>query len=236
MVVEPAALHTLSYGLYVVTARKGERRNGQIANAVMQVTAAPTQLAVVLNKANLTHEFIAASGAFAVAVLGEDAPMTYIGRFGFKSGRDTDKFEDLSCADGETGCPLPADYAVAVLEARVIATLDVGTHTIFVGEVVAARKVSDSRPMTYAYYHTVLKGKTGKNAPTYGGAAVAPSPPPSPKDGTMKKYVCQVCGYVYDPAQGDADSGVAAGTPFEQLPGNWVCPVCGAGKDQFEPE
>jgi len=236
MVVDKAALRALSYGLYVVTARKGDRRNGQIANTVMQVTAEPCQIAVVLNKANLTHEFVATSGAFAVAVLGEDTPMAYIGRFGFKSGRETDKFADLSCADGETGCPLATDYAVAVLEARVVSTLDVGTHTIFVGEAVAGQKVADGRPMTYAYYHTVLKGKTGKNAPTYSGAATAPPPSPQPREGTMKKYVCQVCGYVYDPAQGDADSGIAAGTPFEQLPDNWVCPVCGAGKDQFEPE
>lgn len=234
MAVESAALHAISYGLYVVTARKGGRRNGQIANAVMQVTAAPPQLAVALHKDNLTHEFIKDSGAFAVAVLGEDAPMTYIGRFGFKSGRDADKFADLSCQDGETGCPLATDYAVAVLEARVVAALDVGTHTVFVGEVVAARKLNDAPPMTYAYYHAVLKGKSGKNAPTF--AAAAPPSPPQPKEGTMKKYVCQVCGYVYDPAEGDADGGIAAGTPFESLPDSWVCPICGADKSQFTPQ
>jgi flavin reductase (DIM6/NTAB) family NADH-FMN oxidoreductase RutF/rubredoxin len=204
----PQCLFNLTYGLYVVTSCADGKANGQIANTVIQVTAEPARIAVALSKENLTHDYVSRSGAFGVSVLAKETPMTFIGLFGFKSGRDVDKLAQVEHKDGSSGCPLVTENALAVIEARVVDRLDVGTHTIFVGDVVAGEVLRAGEPLTYACYRDVKKGK----------------------------YVCQVCGYVYDPAAGDPDNGVEPGTAFEDLPGDWVCPVCGAGKDQFEPE
>jgi len=167
MSVDTKAFRYISYGLYVVTSRDGERLNGQIANSVMQVTSSPPKIAVVLNKENLTHDFVAKSGVFAVSVLEEESPMLFIGLFGFKSGRDVDKLSQVEFKKGETGAPLVTDHAVAVMEAKVVKTMDVGSHTVFVGEVVGAKVVKGGNPMTYAYYHQVKGGKSPKRAPTY---------------------------------------------------------------------
>jgi flavin reductase (DIM6/NTAB) family NADH-FMN oxidoreductase RutF len=167
MSVDTKAFRYISYGLYVVTSRDGERLNGQIANAVIQVTSKPSKLAVVLNKENLTNEFVTKSRVFAISVLEEETPMLFIGLFGFKSGRDVDKLSQVSYQVGETGAPLVTDHAVAVMEAKVVKTMDVGSHTVFVGEVVGARVIKGGNPMTYAYYHQVKGGKSPKRAPTY---------------------------------------------------------------------
>ena len=231
MAVDSKAFRALSYGLYIVTSREGEKLNGQVANAVFQVTSKPSQLAVVLNKENLTHDMVAKSGVFGVSVLSEDAPMPFIGLFGFKSGREVDKLSQVNFEEGETGVPLVTDYSVAVMEARVVKSLDVDTHTLFVGEVVGARVVGKGNPMTYAYYHQGKGGKSPKKAPTYQDES------PETQVATRgSKYVCDVCGYIYDPAKGDPDHGVPPGTPFEALPQDWVCPVCGAGKESFSPQ
>ena len=231
------ALFTLSYGLYIVSSRSGERMNGQISNAVMQVTDTPPKIAAAVNKGSLTHEFIVESGTFGVTVLGEGAPMELIGLFGFKSGRDVEKFARVPHRVGVTGCPVVMEHAVACVEARVTGSADCGTHTIFIGEVADARVTGAGRPMTYAYYREVLRGKTPPTAPTYrassGGAGKAL---PREEESGMKKYVCEVCGWVYDPSEGEPNAGVEPGTAFEDLPEDFVCPVCGAGKDQFAPE
>ncbi|MFC2041970.1 flavin reductase family protein [Chloroflexota bacterium] len=161
------ALWKLGYGIYVVTSKKGSRLNGQIANTVFQVTSEPPTVAVSINENNLTHEFIKESQVFAASVLCQDTPLTFIGRFGFKSGRDTDKFEGINYKIGETGAPIVIDNVVSYLEARVVKEMDVGKHTIFVGEVVNADIVSDKACMTYDYYHQIKGGKTPKAAATY---------------------------------------------------------------------
>ncbi len=226
------ALNLLSYGLYIVTSAAGGRKNGQIANTVMQVCASPARVVVCLNKNTLTHELLAQGGVFGVSILEEAAPLTFIGLFGFKTGRDVDKFATTAYKTGASGVPLVTDNALAVLEAKVFASLDVGTHTLFAADVVGAEILKAGTPLTYAHYHDVKKGKTPAGAPT---SQAAPPSKEAPKTG-MTKYVCDVCGYVYDPAAGDPDNGVAAGTPFEKLPTDWVCPVCGATKDHFYPE
>ena len=161
------ALHKLGYGVYVVTSKKGDKFNGQIANTVFQVTAEPPKVAVSINRENLTWEFIKESKVFAASVLCQDTPLTFIGRFGFKSGRDTDKFEGINYKIGETGAPVVLDNAVSYLEVRVNQEVDVGTHTIFVGEVVNADVVSDEVCLTYEHYHQIKGGKTPKAAATY---------------------------------------------------------------------
>jgi len=162
------ALFKINYGLYIVSSKKNERFNGQIANAVMQVTADPPKVAICLNKNNLTHEFIEESNLFTISILSKEAPLTFIGLFGFKSGRDVDKFKDVNYFLGEkTNIPIVKDYTVAFIECKVLDKLDVGTHTLFVGEVLNCGILSEEEPMTYAYYHEVKKGKASKNAPTY---------------------------------------------------------------------
>ncbi len=221
------ALYKLGYGLYVVTSRKGNRFNGQIANTVFQITSEPPTIAVSINKSNLTHEFIEESKVLVASVLSQDTPLNFIGHFGFKSGRDIDKFEGINYLMGKTQAPIVTDNTLAYLEAKVIQQLDAGTHTIFVGELVAAEVLKEGEPMTYAYYHQVKRGSTPKTAPSY----VEKEKEAAPR---MAKYECTVCGYIYDPELGDPDSGIAPGTPFEEIPDDWQCPVCGATKSEFE--
>ncbi len=227
------ALQQCSYGVYVITATDGGKLNGQIANTVCQVTSVPATVSVSINKQNLTHELISKSRAFGVSILAEETPMQFIGRFGFKSGRDNEKFEGIAYKLGKTGAPIVLDHATSYMDCELVAAMDAGTHTIFLGRVLDAEVVSDGRPMTYEYYHQVKGGKSPKNAPTYAGPAEDEKA--SKKEGkSMASYTCNICGYVYDPAQGDPDGGIAAGTAFEDLPDSWVCPACGAPKTEFE--
>jgi len=161
------ALHQISYGLYVVCSKKGDRINGQTCNTVIQVSAEPPIISVCLNKGNLTHEFIEDSGVFTASILSQDTPLSFIGRFGFKSGREVDKFDGVNYKRGETQAPIVLDHTLAYLEAKVISTADVGTHTIFIGELVDAEVIQEGEPMTYAYYHQVKRGTTPKTAPSY---------------------------------------------------------------------
>jgi ferric-chelate reductase [NAD(P)H] len=150
-----------------VTSRNKDRFNGQIVNTVIQVTSDPARVAVIINKKNLTHEFILKSKSFGVSVLEESAPMTFFGPFGFRSGRDFDKFAKVEFKEGVTGCPLVIEHALSCLEAEVFEEIDLGSHTIFIGNVVNSEVLSTGRPLTYRYYHENLKGKPSKNAPTY---------------------------------------------------------------------
>jgi flavin reductase (DIM6/NTAB) family NADH-FMN oxidoreductase RutF len=165
--VNVRTLFKISYGVYIVSSKKSNKLNGQIANTVFQVTAEPACIAVSINKENLTCEFIQDSKVFAVSILSENTPMEFIGKFGFKSGRDIDKFSDTNYKIGTTGAPVVLDYSVGYLECKVINSLDVGTHIIFVGDVIEAEILNDEVPMTYAYYHQIKRGKAPKTAPTY---------------------------------------------------------------------
>jgi len=224
--MNPKALYKLGYGLYVVSSKKGDRLNGQIANTVFQITSEPPTIAVSINKSNLTHEFIKESKAFTTSILSQDTPLSFIGHFGFKSGRDIDKLEGINYKIGETQAPIVTDNTLAYLEVSVTQEVDVGTHTIFIGELVGADVIKEGEPMTYTYYHQVKRGTTPKAAPSY-----IAEKKEAPK---MAKYRCTVCGYIYDPELGDPDGGIKPGTPFEEIPDGWVCPVCGAAKSQFE--
>jgi len=228
--MNPKALHKISYGMYIVCSKKDGKFNGQIANTIIQTTSEPAMIAACLNKQNLTHEYVAASKVFTVSVLAESTPLELIGRFGFKSGRDLDKFEGVKVKTGVTGVPIVLDSAIAYFEAEVVGSMSAETHTLFVAKVLDAEILDEAAdPMTYAYYHLVKRGTSPKTAPTYikeEPKAEAPKP-------MAAKWECTVCGYVYDPAQGDPDSGIEPGTAFEALPDGWVCPVCGASKSEF---
>ena len=161
------ALHKISYGLYVVSSRDNERYNGQIANAIFQVTAMPQTVALSINKQNFTHKCITKSKHLSISVLSEETPMKFIGTFGFKCGRDINKFEGVNFKIGKTKTPIVTDYSIAYIELKIKDQIDVGTHTIFIGEVVDADILSDKTPMTYEYYHKVKGGYSPKTAPTY---------------------------------------------------------------------
>ena len=231
--IDSKAFYDISYGLYVVTSVKDGKPNGQIANTVFQVSGKPAKVAVSISKENLTHDYIMASKVLAVSTLEEETPMPFIGLFGFKSGRDIDKLSQAAHTTGVTGCPCVTENTLSYLEGTVIDSADAGTHTVFIVEVKAAKVLKKGTPLTYAYYQDVKKGKASKNAPTYKGEA--PLSEPEKKETTMQKYECSVCGYIYDPENGDADGNIPAGTPFENLPEDWSCPVCGASKSDFNP-
>ena len=223
---------TISYGLYVIGSKSGNRINAQITNAVFQVTADPVRIAVAINRSELTNEFIKDSGYLSIGVLSQSADLPFIGHFGFKSGRDIEKFEIVEYVTTPSGCPCPKKNIVSCIELKVESTVEVDTHTLFIGKLTDCSFLEGGVPMTYSYYREVLCGKTPPTAPSFIAKPVV-KPETQKKEKAMKKYVCEVCGYVYDPTLGDPDSGIAAGTAFEDIPEDWVCPACGVGKDQF---
>ena len=160
-------LHKISYGLYIVSSFKGNKLNGQIANTVFQVTAEPPKVAVCLNKENLTHSMVEESGVFSVSVLEQETPFKFIGLFGFRSGRDIEKFAGVEYKTGKTGAPVVLDHVLAYMEFKVVMKVDAGTHTLFIGKLEEAETLKEGKPLTYEYYHRVLKGKAPKTATTY---------------------------------------------------------------------
>lgn len=229
-------LDDCSYGLYVVTSKnKGGKLNGQISDAVMQVTACPQRVAVSINKSELTHEYIKETKVFGVSIIDTKANMPFIGLFGFKSGRDIDKLSQVKeYSIGKTGVPLVKDYALSSFECNVVQEVDLGSHTMFIGELVDALLFKDDEPLTYRYYKTVVKGKVPANAPSSGCAINTSASVAVDKSSQgRKRYSCKICGWIYDPAVGDPEGGIAPGTEFEEIPDNWSCPICGVTKADF---
>lgn len=165
--MDPNVLHNISYGMFIVSSNKDKAFNGQIANTVFQITSVPATVAISINKKNFTHEYIEASKRFSVSILEEDTPLVFIGKFGFKSGRENDKFKDTNHKVLESGCPVVMDYATGYLEAEVINSFDCGTHTLFLGCLRDSGIIKEGKPMTYDYYHNVKKGTTPPKAPTF---------------------------------------------------------------------
>ena len=165
--MDATALYKFQSGLYVVSATDGEDTGACIINTGLQLTSDPLQVEVVVNKQNHTESVIAKAGHFALTVVTETANMFYIGRFGFRTSLDYDKFDGIACEKTVLGDPFTPENAACVLACEVVSTLDVGTHTIFVGKVKDAQNISDDAPMTYAYYHSVLKGKTPPKASSF---------------------------------------------------------------------
>lgn len=171
-------LFKLSYGLFVLSARDTEKDNGCIINTVMQITDTPLQIAVGINKDNYTYEMIEKTGSFNVSVLTEDVPFSVFENFGFKSGRTEDKFSAFNDKErSENGILYLTKYTNAFISAKVIKTLDCGTHMMLIAEVTDAKTLSDAPSVTYDYYFKNIK------------------PKPEAK---KKGYVCKICGYVYE--------------------------------------
>ena len=205
------AFNQLSCGHYLISSAYEGKESGCIVNTVQQVTAEPAQLAVTINKNSYTGELIAQSGMFEGTVLSKDVALEQIGRFGFQSGRDTEKFKGISCLRDEEGIPYVKEGMTARFFCRVTGQMDVGTHRIFVGKVEQAQCM-EGESMTYAYYHQVKKGGTPKEAPSYQGEEKGQP--------AQKGWRCKICGYVFE---------------GEALPPDFVCPICKKGPEYMEP-
>jgi flavin reductase (DIM6/NTAB) family NADH-FMN oxidoreductase RutF len=225
------ALFKLSYGLYIVSAGDSNKANGFISNSVFQVTADPPQFASCCNKNNYTAEFIMNSKSFSLSILHKDASSDIIGRFGYKSGRDFNKMEGLALKYGVNNTPIVLNDAIATFECKLVQTFDVGTHWLFIGELIQAELIDEHKePLTYAYYRNVKKGFAPKNAPTYVDIS---KKEPLADVSNLNKHKCTVCGFIYDENVGNEELNIAKGTLFGDLPHDFVCPVCGASKDDF---
>lgn len=196
------ALFKLSYGLFMAASKADAKMNGCIINTVTQITSNPLQVAMTVNKQNLTCDLIKQSGMVSVSILSEKAPFSLFQHFGFQSGRDTDKFVGVPFGMTKQELPYLKENATAYLDCKVVNSVDVGTHIMFIAEVVDAEVLSDDNPMTYAYYHTNVKPKPAADAN-------------APKKG----WRCKICGYVYE---------------GEELPADFVCPLCKHGAEDFE--
>jgi ferric-chelate reductase [NAD(P)H] len=162
------SLFNLSYGMCVVSSKRIDKLNGCIVNTVFQITPEPAMIAVSINRENLTYEYIIESRVFAVSILTEGTPLEFTRRFGFRSGKDVDKFQGVNYKIGITGAPIILDNTVGFIEAEVTDAIDVETHTLFIGKIVACETIDDSKiPMTYTYYRDVKGGRTPRTAATY---------------------------------------------------------------------
>lgn len=214
--MDATAMFTFTYGLYVVSVSDGENVGACLINTAVQVTGEPLQVAITVNKQNHTTEVIKSAEHFTLTVVSKSADMPYIGRFGFKSSADVDKFDGIETKTSSLFDPYTPVHACAVLSAAVVNSIDLGSHIMFIGEVTDAEKVSEEEPMTYAYYHSVLKGKTPPKASSY----IAGKDPSEVKPGGKHHFRCAICGYVYE-------------TDEEELPADFHCPLCGVGPDNF---
>lgn len=162
-----SALYQLSYGVYVISTWDKGRATGCTANSAMQITSDPATVAVSIHRDNYTNQCIKDTGKFTISILGENTDPGVIGTFGFYSGKDTDKYEKVQSSLREC-MPVVAD-ACAYLVCEVIDSMETSSHTVFLGKVLDADVLKQDTPMTYAYYHKVIKGKSPRNAPTYQG-------------------------------------------------------------------
>lgn len=230
------AFFKVTYGLFIVSSGNGDKRNGYIANTAFQVTSEPIQFGICCNKENYTAKLIAESGLFSISVLEQNASSELISLFGYKSGYDINKFENVEHFTGMTGVPVVTQDSIAWFECSVEKTFDVGTHLIFIGKALNYDLIDETKePLTYAHYKEVRKGTAPKNAPTYiDKSKLKKEEKDKPKTVDSRKFECQICGYIYEAKDGDSEGGIASGTSFDDLPDDWVCPLCGAGKSEFE--
>jgi len=193
----PNAMHMLSYGLFILTAQADGRDNGCITNTVQQVTGMPNRISVAINKENLTHDMVLKSGIFTASVLSEAADFSLFQRFGFQSGRKTEKFDGFSAVRRtDFGTLTVTEGTNAFITGRVFRVVDLGTHTVFYADVIETGVLSDVPSATYAYYHANIKPADTKVGVTPDGKTI---------------WRCSICGYEY---------------VGEELPDDFICPLC----------
>lgn len=237
----------LTYGLYILSSKDGNKYNGHISNTVFQITAEPPRITVATHMNNLTTEYIRKSKLFSVSALQKDVTLDFMGPWGFKSGRELDKFKNVQYKTGLTGVPIVTENCIAYYECEVEQEIQIGTHIMFIGRVIDMDVLNEvNEPLTYAHYRSVIKGVSPANSPTYIADKKLASAdgqdikqPEVQKMGAsskdMKKYRCTICGHIYDPLEGDPPAGIPPGTAFEDIPDDWTCPICGVTKEDFIP-
>ncbi|WP_430815560.1 flavin reductase [Carboxylicivirga sp. RSCT41] len=227
------AFFKITYGLYIIATKSGDKLNGYVANTAFQVTAEPAQIAISCSKDNHSCQMIRDSRVFSISILSQDARSETIGLFGYNSGESVNKFESITYSTASTGAPIVTEDCIAWFDCKVNNMLDVGSHMLFIATIEDGDVLNnDANPLTYAYYQAVKKGKAPKNAPTYIDEAKLTS---SHEDSSPhEKHKCLACGYIYDPAVGDPDNGIPPGTLFEDLPDDWTCPTCSSPKEMFD--
>jgi flavin reductase (DIM6/NTAB) family NADH-FMN oxidoreductase RutF/rubredoxin len=227
--IQIKALFDITYGVYLVCAGDNTHGNGYISNSVFQVSSSPALFAASCNKNNFTAEIIQNKGSFSVSVLSQDTDNDFFAIFGYQTGRDFNKLKGMDVQYGAAGTPIILNHSIAFLECKLVQKVDVGTHWVFIGELVRAQQFNPTAvPMTYAYYREVKKALAPANSPTFIPTPEEPAPmhnkPVSSADLT-DSYKCSVCGYVYNEG--------AEGDKFSDLPDDWACPVCGTEKEEF---
>lgn len=205
--IDPKAFQMLQCGLHIVTTATDTEVGGCVVNTVIQATATPPQLVVIIHKDNYTANLIQKSGKFCAVALSETTNMELIVAFGFHTSADYDKFADFPPERDPLGIPYVEKYAEARFSCRVISVTDAGTHLIFLGEVVDAERIGSGHAMTYGFYHSIKRGFTPPNASSY-------VPP------VARGFRCKVCGYLLDE---------------KHVPADFVCPVCHQGPDAMQP-
>lgn len=203
------AMYKLSYGLFVLTAKDGDKDNGCIINTAIQAASEPNQLSICINKLNYTHDMVKKTGEFTVSILSQEAPFDLFKRFGFQSGRDVNKFDGFdSCKRGANGIYYVTEGTNAYISVKVSQEVDLGSHTMFIGEITDMEVLGDVPSVTYEYYLNNIKPK-----PEDTGVA---------KDGQQEGQVvwrCKICGYEY---------------VGEELPADFICPICKHPASDFE--
>lgn len=211
-------LNNITYGMYIISTKSNNKNVGCIINTVTQITSEDPIISISLNKDNYTNKILKESKKCAISILTEKTKQKTISTFGYFSPKDKDKFKDIKWEE-INNLPVVLENICGFIIGEVINVIDVNTHDIFLIKVCETKKTANKTPMTYRYYHEVLKGKAPKKAPTYNEDR---------KEDIMKqgnKYKCTICGYIYDDEKEEIK--------FEDLPDDWKCPICGVGKDKF---
>ena len=203
--MDTKTMYKIGYGLYVIAANQDGRDNGCITNTVVQVTGQPNRVSVTLNKQNLTHDMIAATGEFTVSIISMDAGFDLFKRFGYQSGRDADKFEGFaSCRKAANGSMIVTEGTNGYICGKVFQSIDLGTHTLFLADVTDMEVLNDKASVTYAYYQDNIKPKPVAVGSTDDGQTI---------------WRCTICGYEY---------------VGEELPEDFICPICKHPASDFE--
>lgn len=207
--MDQKAFYNLSYGVFVLGTKSGNKINACITNTCFQAAVNPVRIAISSINQNLTCGMIKESGVFLLSVLDKTCDFETIARFGYQSGRTTDKFSGINYSTDKNGCPYITEHVCAVFECKVVSVQDLGSHSIFIAEVTDSKLVGNGKPLTYADYQAEIKPKKAE---------------PSDKlEKAEKKIVgwrCKICGYVYEGAE---------------LPADFECPICGHPVEDFEP-
>ncbi len=245
------AFRSLNYGLYIVGAQADDLKAGCVVNTFQQVTSTPPCVSVALNKGNVTTDVILKSGRYTVSVLSREASMDLIGVFGFRASSEVDKYDGVAYEFDASGVPYVTEQSVAWFSVKVIQTVDVGTHYMFIGEVEQAEVLSDEAPMSYAYYHEVKRGKTPAKASSY-----VPKEEVSVQAAANEAAVGERASVEVDSDEAVAGERAATDVASEaeasptkyawqceicghieyldELPEGYECPLCGQGVEVFE--